>query len=93
MKMIYMGKYNPNLEKIFDGFFETNDEALKYIRHNYKAGNTKFYINTPNDDIIKEIKTLHDSGKMKHIKLNVHNRSGNYDFVKSNKEWMEAYEQ
>lgn len=91
MKMIYMGKYDPNLDKIFDGFFETKDEALKYIRHNYKAGNSKFYIDTTDDDILKEIKTLHDSGKMKHIKLKIHNSTGNYNFVNENKDWMEVY--
>ena len=92
MKMIYMGKYNPTLEKIFDGFFETETEALKYIRHTYKAGTNKFYIDTDNDNILMELKTLHDSGKMKHIKLKIHKRQGTYDFVNNHKDWMECYE-
>ncbi len=91
MKMIYMGKYTPSLDKIFDGFFETETEALKYIRHIYKAGTNKFYIDTDTDGILMELKTLHDSGKMKHLKLKVHKRYGSYDFINQNKDWIEPY--
>ena len=63
---------------------------------NYKAGTYKFYIDTDTNGILMELKTLHDSGKMKHIKLKVHFHSGNAvgianmrAIVEHNHKWME----
>jgi UDP-2,3-diacylglucosamine pyrophosphatase LpxH len=92
MKMIMMGKKEPVFEKLFDEFFESNEQALQYIRHAYKAGTTTFYINVNDNDLLYKLKALHDSGKMKHLKLKIHNDYGDYNFVKANSNWMEAYE-
>ena len=104
MKMIYMGKYNPTLEKIFDGFFETETEALKYIRSTYKAGTTNFFLDYDASDIegddyieiLNKLESLHNSGKMRHLKLKVHFHSDNTAditkmkaIVEHNHKWME----
>ena len=89
MKMIYIGKPCTEFNGLFDRQFETDEEALKYIRHTYKSGTSYFYIDTMTDDLLKEIKALHDGGKMKHIKLKIHKANGDYDFVNSNSSWME----
>ena len=109
MKMIYMGKYNPTLEKIFDGFFETETEALKYIRSTYKAGTTNFFLDFDHDtsdiyspesndyiEILNKLASLHNSGKMRHLKLKVHFHSNNTvditrmkAIIEHNHKWME----
>ena len=91
MKSIYMGEKNSCLDVVFDNHFTNTDDVLKYIRHEYKAGTTTFYLDTPTDEVLSELKTLRDSGKMRHLKLNVHNQNDDYNFAKANPEWITIY--
>jgi len=94
MKMIYIGEAHPSLHQVFDFIAKDNNEALQYMRHSYKAGNQKFYIDADNFSILSAIETLYNSGKMKHIKIAYHNRLEKMasDYRKKLGKWIEIYE-
>lgn len=94
MKMIYVGEAHQSLNQIFDIIVKDNTEALKEIRHLYKAGTQKFYLDIDDNSIIQNIKTLRNGGKMKHIKLICHNRNGKMpkSEYENLKDWVELYD-
>ena len=91
MKTIYMGQKEPVLDAVFDAHFENTEDVLKYVRREYKAGTTTFYFETPTNEVLNELKTLHDSGKMRYLQLGVHHSDGDYDFAKNNPKWVKIY--
>ena len=91
MKYIYVDDTRPTpIGGIYDEHFKTVNDALKYMRATYKAGTTNFFLDLDNIEILNELETLHDSGKMRHLKLKVHFHSDTHStIIKRNHKWME----
>jgi hypothetical protein len=91
MKFIYVDDLRPTpAGNIYDEHFKTVNDTLKYVRAAYKAGTTTFFLDLNNIEILNELETLHDSGKMRHLKLKVHFHSDIYStIIKRNHKWME----
>lgn len=110
MKYIYVDDLRSTpAGNIYDEHFKTVNDTLKYIRNAYKAGTTNFFLDLDHDasdiyspeggdyiEILNKLESLHDSGKMRHIKLKVHFHSGNAvgianmrAIVEHNYKWME----
>lgn len=94
MKMIYAGAASESLNQVFDFIAKDKDEALQFIRHAYKAGNQKFYIDSDSFSILWELEVLHNSGKMKHIKIIYHNRTQKMTPTQRTRlrDWEEVYD-
>jgi len=97
MKYVYVNKI-PDLKhkENYDILCPNDDSALKYIRKEYKAGNSTFVLHIPEDSkILADLTTLHNSGKMRHLNLKVHINSNNkhsFDsIININNDWMEKY--
>ena len=91
MKYIYVDDARPiPTGDIYDEHFKTANDALKYVRAAYKAGITTFFLDLDNIEILNELETLHDSGKMRHLELKVHFHSDTQStIIKRNDKWME----
>ena len=97
MKLIYIDAVRDvPAGGLYDILCRNTDEALKYIRKEYKAGNTTFFIDMPGEDItlLRELTTMRNSGRMKHIKVKRHYHTDirNMNFVEENKKWVEYYD-
>ena len=110
MKYIYVDDVRDTpAGNIYDEHFKTVNDTLKYIRAAYKAGTTNFFLDLDHDasdiyspeggdyiEILNKLEALHDSGKMRFLKLKVHFHSGNAvgianmrAIVEHNDKWME----
>jgi hypothetical protein len=110
MKYIYVddSRATPT-GNIYDAHFKTVNDTLKYIRSTYKAGTINFFLDLDHDasdiyspeggdyiEILNKLEALHNSGKMRHLKLKIHFHSGNAvginnmrAIVEHNHKWME----
>lgn len=102
MKYIYIDKFNfpaddfyegISITEFFDAHYSNDEDALKYIRKEYKAGNSAFTLYIPEDsEILTNLATLRNSGRMRHLTIKVHIYTSNKykfeDFINTNKDWV-----